>query len=104
MYAVIKTGGKQYKVSEGDTLEIEKLSEEEGKEVLFDQVLLFDDGKDIKIGKPIVEGVAVKGKILEHGKGEKKVVFKYKPKKRFRQKKGHRQPYTKVEIKEISSK
>ncbi len=101
MFAVIKTGGKQYEVSKGDVIEIEKLDKEEGSEVVFDEVLLVKDKKAL-IGKPTVEGAKVVGEVVEQGRGEKKIVFKYKPKKRQRKKKGHRQPFTRVKIKEIS--
>ncbi len=101
MFAVIKTGGKQYKVSEGDVLDIEKLEKKEGEEVVFNEVLLLEDGKKREIGKPVVESASVKAKVIEQGKGEKKIVYKYKPKKRQRKKKGHRQLYSRVEIKEI---
>jgi len=100
MFAVIKTGGKQYKVSEGDLLDIEKLDKKEGDEVTFEEVLLLEDD-ETEIGKPIVEKASVKAEVVEQGREEKKIVYKYKPKKRQRKKKGHRQPYTKVEIKEI---
>lgn len=98
MLAVIKTGGKQYLVEPGKKLKVEKLKEEEGKEITFDQVLLIGEGDEIKIGTPFIEGVKVKAKILSHGKDDKVIVFKYKPKKRYQIKKGHRQPYTEVEI------
>jgi large subunit ribosomal protein L21 len=97
MYAVIQTGGKQYKVSEGDAILVEKLDAELGSEVSFDVLLLSDD-KGVQVGKPVVNGVAAKAKVLEHGKGDKVVIFKYKSKKDFRKKQGHRQPFTKVEI------
>ena len=100
MFAVIKTGGKQYKVSEGDVLDIEKLEKKEGDEVVFEEVLLLE-GDNSKIGKPNVDGVSVKAKVVEQGREDKKIVYKYKPKKRQRKKKGHRQPYTRVEIKKI---
>lgn len=100
MFAVIKTGGKQYKVSEGDVLEIEKLDKKEGDEVIFDRVLLVED-EEPDFGKPTVEDAKVKADVLEQGKGDKKIVYKYKPKKRQRKKQGHRQLFTKVEIKEI---
>lgn len=103
MLAVIKTGGKQYLVSPGDKIKIEKIEEEEGKEVIFDQVLLLEKGKKLEIGKPLIEGAKVKGKVLKQGKGKKVIIFKYKPKKRYKVKKGHRQPYTEVEILEIDS-
>lgn len=97
MYAIIQTGGKQYKVAAGDELLIEKLEAAVDAEVEFD-VLLVSDESGVKVGKPVLDGVKVKGKVLEHGKGKKVVVFKYKPKKNIRTKRGHRQPYTKVEI------
>ena len=97
MYAIVKTGGKQYKVAEGDVLSIEKLEAEVGSEVSF-EVLMLVDGADIKVGKPVVEGAAVTAKVVEHGKGPKVTIFKYKPKKDYRKTQGHRQPYTKVEV------
>ena len=97
MYAIIQTGGKQYKVAAGDEILIEKLEAAVDAEVEFD-VLLVSDESGVKVGKPVLDGVKVKGKVLEHGKGKKAVVFKYKPKKNIRTKRGHRQPYTKVEI------
>ncbi len=97
MYAVIQTGGKQYKVEKGDEVLVEKLDADVDAEVAFDVLLVADDA-GVKIGKPVLEGVVVKGKVLEHGKGKKVIVFKYKPKKNSRKKNGHRQPYTKVEI------
>ncbi len=102
MYAVIETGGKQYKVSEGDILKIEKLNVEEGQDVKFDKVLLYSNGDELQIGKPLLENVSVSGKVLAHGKGKKIIVFKYKPKKNYRKKKGHRQLFTKVRIEEIA--
>ena len=97
MYAIIQTGGKQYKVQVGDEVLVEKLDVVDGATVVLD-VLLVSDDAGIRVGKPIVEGVAVKAKVLEQVKGDKVVVFKYKPKKDFRKKQGHRQPYTKLEI------
>ncbi|MEG1525375.1 MAG: 50S ribosomal protein L21 [Clostridia bacterium] len=97
MYAIIQTGGKQYKVEVGDQILIEKLESEVNAEVDFETLLVADDA-GVKVGKPILDGVTVKGKVLEHGKGKKVIVFKYKPKKNIRKKRGHRQPYTKVEI------
>jgi large subunit ribosomal protein L21 len=97
VYAVIQTGGKQYKVEVGDQILVEKLEADVNAEVEFETLLVADDS-GVKVGKPILEGVAVRGKVLEHGKGKKVVVFKYKPKKNIRTKRGHRQPYTKVEI------
>ena len=103
MIAVIKTGGKQYKVATGDKIKIEKLDAQEGKSVVFNEVLLVADDKDIKIGQPKVSGVEVEGKISEQGRDDKIIVFKYKAKKRYQVKRGHRQPYTTVEITKISS-
>ncbi len=103
MLAVIKTGGKQYIVKKGDKIKIEKVKEAQGQEIIFDQVLLVEKAKKVKIGTPFVEGAKVTGKVLEHTKGEKIIVFKYKPKKRYRKKQGHRQPYTLVEITKIEA-
>ena len=102
MFAVIKTGGKQYKVAEGDVLSVEKL-EVSGPEVTFDQVLLMSNGDDITLGKPLIDGATVTAKVIEEGKGEKKMVFRYKAKTRQHKKKGHRQPFTKVQITKISA-
>ena len=103
MYAVVSSGGKQYKVQEGDILRVEKIAGEVGDPVLFDRVLLFADGENFQIGQPTVENAAVRGHIVEQGKGKKILVFKYKPRKRFRRKQGHRQPYTAVRIERIES-
>lgn len=97
MYAIIKTGGKQYKVAEGDVLSIEKLDAEVGAEVSFNALMVVD-GAEVKVGKPVVEGASVVAKVVEHGKGPKVIIFKMKPKKDYRKKQGHRQPFTKVEI------
>ena len=102
MYAVIVTGGKQYKVSEGDTLFVEKLEAEEGSTVTFDQVLMAGEGDDVKVGAPTVEGASVEAKVVKNGKAKKIYVFKMKRKKNERTKKGHRQPYTKVEITKVN--
>ena len=101
MYAIIDSCGKQYKVSEGDVVFFEKLDAEEGKSVSFDNVVLVSDGKDVKIGTPYVRGAKVEGTVVAHGKGNKILVYKYKAKKNYRRTQGHRQPYTKVEIKSI---
>ena len=101
MYAIIETGGKQYKVAEGDTLFIEKLDCEAGEAVVFDQVLAIVDGANTKFGAPVVEGAKVEAKVVKNGKGKKIRVFKYNPKKGYRKRQGHRQPYTKVEIGKI---
>jgi large subunit ribosomal protein L21 len=100
MLAVIKTGGKQYKVKKGDKINVEKLDEKEGKTIKIKDVFLVADekGKDVKIGTPTVKGAVVEAKVLEHGKGKKVRVIKYKPKIRYRKEYGHRQPYTKLEI------
>lgn len=97
MYAIIQTGGKQYKVAVGDEVSVEKLNAEIDTEVAFD-VLLVSDGENVTVGTPFVAGIKATGKVLEHGKGKKVVVFKYKAKKDSRKKRGHRQPFTKVEI------
>lgn len=98
MYAVIETGGKQYRVSKGDVLNIEKLGVEDGKAVEFDKVLVLNDDKETKFGTPYIEGAKVLAKVKESGKGSKIIVFKYKNKKDYRRKQGHRQPFTTVEI------
>lgn len=101
-FAVIKTGGKQYIVREGDVLTIEKLPVDTGT-FTFDQVLLIADGERSNVGRPLVAGATVSATIVEEGKGTKKMVFRYKSKTRYKKKKGHRQPYTKVRIEKISA-
>ena len=101
-FAIIKTGGKQYKVAEGDVLEVEKL-DHDGKEIVFEDVLLVSGDKDVKIGKPNVDGAKVTAKVIEDGKGKKKMVLRYKAKTRYKKKKGHRQPYTQVQITKIDA-
>ncbi len=101
MLAVIKTGGKQYLVSPGDKIKIEKLNKKEGSEVTFSEVLLLEKQKKIEIGDPLVKGAKVTAKVLKQGKGKKVIIFKYKSKKRYHLKKGHRQPFTQVEILKI---
>ncbi len=98
MLAIIKTGGKQYIVSPGDKLKVEKLDKKEGEEFSFSDVLLVETSKKVEIGKPFVEGVKVSAKVLSHGKREKIIILKYKPKTRESKKTGHRQPYTEIEI------
>ena len=103
MYAIIKTGGKQYKVAEGDSVFVEKLDAEEGSSVTFDEVILVANGDDVKVGTPLVDGAKVTAKVEKQGKEKKVVTFKYKPKKHQHTKQGHRQPYTKVVIDEINA-
>ena len=102
MYAILKTGGKQYKVSEGDVIYIEKLDNEAGDTVKFEQVLAIIDGEKATFGAPVVEGASVEAKIVKNGKGKKLNIITYRPKKGSMVRKGHRQPYTKVEIGKIS--
>lgn len=102
MYAIIKTGGKQYKVSEGDLVRVEKLNAEIGDSVSFEDVLLVKSDSDLKVGAPIVENAKVEATVKDQAKDKKIVVFKYRPKKASKTKKGHRQPYTLVEINNIS--
>jgi large subunit ribosomal protein L21 len=103
MYAIIETGGKQYKVQEGDVLFIEKLDAFEGDVVSFTKVLAVSKESGLVIGSPLVEGAAVSAKVEKHGKGEKILIYKYKAKKNYRRKQGHRQPYTKVTIDKIQA-
>lgn len=102
MYAVIKTGGKQHKVSEGDVIAIEKINGDKGDAIVFDQVLMVEKDGDIRIGKPVVEGAKVTGEILAQTKAKKLIVFKMKKRKGFHKKNGHRQQLTSMRIKEIS--
>ena len=101
-FAVIKTGGKQYKVAEGQTLKVEKLNAEEGKEISFDDVLMVSNEGDLKIGAPKVEGVKVSAKVVKNGRAKKIIVFKYRAKKRYKKKAGHRQDFTEIQITKIS--
>ena len=103
MYAVVAAGGKQYKVIEGDVLRVEKIAGEVGDQVSFDQVLMVGEGEDVRIGRPVVDGVLVKGKIVEQGKNKKIIVFKFKRRKRYRRKQGHRQPFTAIKIDAIEA-
>ena len=102
MYAVIQTGGKQYRVQQGDVIFVEKIDSQADEAVTFEEVLLVNDGDQTRIGAPTVAGAKVEGKVLGQVKGQKIVVYKYKAKKNERKKQGHRQPYTKVEIGKIS--
>lgn len=103
MYAIVAAGGKQYKVREGDILRIEKIPGEVGSPVSFDQVLMVADGDNVSIGRPALEGAAVSAQIVEQGKANKLIVFKYKRRKRYRRKQGHRQSYTAVKIDAITA-
>ena len=102
MYAVIETGGKQYRVQEGDVITVEKLNVEAGDVVKFDKVLVLGEGKDVKVGTPYIDAAAVTGTVVENGKGQKVIIFKYKAKKDYRKKQGHRQPYTMVKIESLT--
>jgi large subunit ribosomal protein L21 len=98
MYAVVSTGGKQYKVQKGETLRIEKIPGEVGGKVTLDKVLLVADGENIRVGRPVIEKAAVQASIVEQDKAKKILVFKYKRRKRYRRKNGHRQPFTAIRI------
>ena len=102
MYAVIKTGGKQYRVAEGDEIKFEKLNGDIGDRVTFDQVLLTSDGESVNVGAPFLEGSKVEGRILSQGKNRKVVVFKFKRRKGYRRKRGHRQCFTLVKIENVA--
>ena len=101
MYAVVNSGGKQYKVQAGDILRVEKIPGEVGSPVTFDRVLMVADGEKVSVGQPVLEDTSVKGRIVEQGKAKKIIVFKYKRRKRFRRKQGHRQQFTAVKIESI---
>ena len=101
MYAIVDSGGKQYKAQEGEILRVEKLAGDVGDSVSFDRILMFSDGEDVNIGTPLLEDVAVNGHIVEQGKAKKIIVFKYKRRKRYRRKQGHRQQFTAVKIDSI---
>jgi large subunit ribosomal protein L21 len=101
MYAIVETGGKQFKVQEGDTLRVEKLDEDAGATVELNKVLALVEDGSVTLGAPYVDGAKVQVKVVEHGKGEKILVFKYKPKKNYRRARGHRQPYTQVLVESI---
>ena len=102
MYAIIATGGKQYKVSEGDVIRVEKLGAEAGSTYTFDQVLAVS-GDEVKVGDPVVAGATVEASVIEDGKAKKVIVYKYKRKTGYHKKQGHRQPYTKVKIEKINA-
>lgn len=101
MYAVIETGGKQYRVQSGDVISVEKLPVSAGDKVTLDKVLVFSDDKTVKIGTPYVESAKVETTVVENGKGDKVIIFKYKAKKDYRKKKGHRQPYTMLKVESL---
>ena len=103
MYAIVKTGGKQYKVAEGDVLFVEKLEANEGDVVTLDQVLAVAGENGLTVGAPVVEGASVTAKVVAQGKAKKVIVYKYKAKKDYRRKQGHRQPYTKLVIESINA-
>lgn len=103
MYAVIQTGGKQYRVSEGDILRVEKLGAEEGSEMELDKVLMIADGEEIKVGAPYVEGGRVSAKVKSHGRGKKVKIIKFKRRKQHLKRQGHRQSYTELQITGISA-
>ncbi|MDA8235288.1 MAG: 50S ribosomal protein L21 [Clostridia bacterium] len=103
MYAIIQTGGKQYRVQEGDVLRVEKLEVEAGQTLEVKDVLAVAKDGQVKVGTPVVEGAKAVLKVLEHGKGKKIIVFKYKSKKNYRRKQGHRQPFTKVVVEKIEA-
>jgi large subunit ribosomal protein L21 len=103
MYAIISTGGKQYKVSEGETIRVEKIPGEIGESISFDRVLMFSNGKTVQVGQPTLAEVAVTGHIVEQGKAKKIIVFKQKRRKRYRKKQGHRQQFTALKIDTIKT-
>lgn len=103
MYAVIETGGKQFRVQQGDVIFVEKLNANVGDTVTVDKVLLVEKDGVVTVGTPVVAGAKAMLKVVEHGKGEKIIVFKYKPKKNYRRKQGHRQPYTKVLVEALEA-
>ena len=104
MHAVIKTGGKQYRIEPGDEFNVEKLGDaDEGSEITFEEVLAVGEGEDLVVGKPVVQSASVTAEVVEHGRGPKKIVFKKKRRKGYRRKRGHRQPYTRIKIKEVDA-
>lgn len=103
MYAIVETGGKQYRVTEGDTCQVELLPDAVGSDVILERVLVVGNGEGIEVGNPCVVGACVRAKVKAHGKGRKIIVYKYKAKKNYRLKKGHRQPYTELFIEKIET-
>jgi large subunit ribosomal protein L21 len=102
MYAVIKTGGKQYRVASGAKLKVEQIAAEVGSEIVLDQVLMFADGDNVSLGNPLVNGASVKAKVVAHGRGDKVRIFKMRRRKHYRKSQGHRQNYTEIEILDIA--
>jgi len=103
MYAIIKSGGKQYRVSAGEKLQVERLEAEVGSEIVLDQVLMVVDGDKVNLGRPLVAGAAVKAKVVSHGRGDKIKIFKMRRRKHFRKTLGHRQNYTELEVSGIAA-
>ena len=103
MWAIIETGGKQYKVAPGQKLKVEKLEVKEGDAVVFDRVLLIADGEEVKIGTPLLKGAKIEAKVLRQARDKKKIVFKFHSKTRYKKKKGHRQHFTEVEVTQVSA-
>ena len=101
MYAVVETGGKQYRVTVGQTIDVERLPAEQGESVTLEQVLMVVDGEEIKVGQPTVKGASVSATVVKHDLGRKAVIFRYRPKQRYRVKKGHRQRFTRLRIEDI---
>lgn len=104
MYAVIETGGKQYRVQEGDVLNVEKLNAEAGEKIEFTKVLALSDDNGLTVGKPYIENAKVEAEVVANGKAQKVIIFKYKSKKDYRKKQGHRQPYTMIKIEKVSAR
>lgn len=103
MYAIVETGGKQYRVQKGDVFNVEKLPAEVGETIVLDRVMAVKKDGELKVGKPYVEGASVSARVVKHGKDKKIIVFKYKPKKNYRRKQGHRQPFTQLVVEEINA-
>jgi large subunit ribosomal protein L21 len=101
VFAIVETGGKQYRVAEGDVIEVEKLAVPEGETVTLSRVLMVGDGEDARVGKPVIEGASVEARVVDQGRGPKLIVFKYKAKERYRRKLGHRQSITRLRIERI---
>ena len=101
MYAVVETSGKQYKVSAGEIIDVDKLPVEVGEKIELDRVLLVADGEEVRVGQPTIEGAKILATVTDHVKGPKIIIFKYRPRQRYRRKKGHRQTYTRLTIDEI---